>query len=203
MLIIASTKQAPKNRIAMLRTLMGLSQAQLAKKTGLSRQAISLYEIGKREPKLETWQRLSDFFRVSVSYLQGIQTEKVLNENSKIMLSLSELEYCLNSIPPEENRSEISYEALSTINEFISIFLNLTPDSYNSKLENEASLRIFQQLHLLSGQLSDSSADIVLNRTKSALPKSNLDSLLHFSYKLQEILKKYKDLENVSNNEKD
>lgn len=37
---------------------------------------ISQYERGKREPKLETWQKLADFFGVSVPYLQGISKVK-------------------------------------------------------------------------------------------------------------------------------
>lgn len=65
-------KKLPQNRIAELRKKKKLSQAQLAKETGLTRQAVSLYEIGKREPKLETWIKLADFFNVPVPYLQGI-----------------------------------------------------------------------------------------------------------------------------------
>lgn len=34
--------------------------------------ALSKYERGDREPKLETWEKLANFFNVSTSYLQGI-----------------------------------------------------------------------------------------------------------------------------------
>lgn len=60
------------NRIKQLRKEKGLSQAQLAKEVGISNQIISFYENNKREPKIETWQSLADFFNVSVPYLQGI-----------------------------------------------------------------------------------------------------------------------------------
>ncbi|MCD7125351.1 MULTISPECIES: helix-turn-helix domain-containing protein [Limosilactobacillus] len=60
------------NRIAELRKEKGISQSKLAKDTGLTRQAISLYEIEKREPKLDIWIKLADYFGVSVSYLQGL-----------------------------------------------------------------------------------------------------------------------------------
>ena len=60
------------NRIKQLRKEKGLSQAQLAKEVGISNQIISFYENNKREPKIETWQALADFFNVSVPYLQGI-----------------------------------------------------------------------------------------------------------------------------------
>ena len=72
MILLAEDKKLPQNRIAELRKKKKLSQAQLAKETGLTRQAVSLYEIGKREPKLETWIKLADFFNVPVPYLQGI-----------------------------------------------------------------------------------------------------------------------------------
>ncbi len=60
------------NRIKELRKKVGLSQAQLANKIGISNQAISAYENNKRKPKIETWQALANFFDVTVPYLQGI-----------------------------------------------------------------------------------------------------------------------------------
>ena len=59
------------NRIKELREKKGLSQIQLAKKTGISSQSISKYECGERNPKIEKWQALANFFNVSVPYLKG------------------------------------------------------------------------------------------------------------------------------------
>lgn len=42
----------------------------------ISPDALAKYERGDREPKLETWQKLADFFGVSVPYLQGISKVK-------------------------------------------------------------------------------------------------------------------------------
>ena len=61
-----------KNRLKEIRTKKGLSLEQVGKGVGLATNTISRYETGKREPKLETWQKLADFFGVSVPYLQGI-----------------------------------------------------------------------------------------------------------------------------------
>ncbi len=64
------------NRIKEIRQEKKLSQKDLAKKLNISQQAISLYEKGDREPKLETWQKLADFFDVPISYLQGFGLSK-------------------------------------------------------------------------------------------------------------------------------
>ena len=60
------------NRIKELRQSKGLTQAELAQKVDISEQAVSFYENNRRKPKIETWNRLADFFNVSVPYLQGL-----------------------------------------------------------------------------------------------------------------------------------
>jgi len=61
------------NRIRELRAEKNISQAQLAHEIGMTEQALSYYERGKREPKLATWVKLANYFGVPVSYLQGIE----------------------------------------------------------------------------------------------------------------------------------
>ena len=65
-----------KNRIRELREPRNVSQEELATTLDTTQQSISLYESGKREPKLEVWQKLADFFNVSVPYLQGFDEHK-------------------------------------------------------------------------------------------------------------------------------
>lgn len=60
------------NRIKKLRTSQSKTQAELANAVGVTRQTVSLYEAGEREPKGTVWQKLADALGVSVSYLQGI-----------------------------------------------------------------------------------------------------------------------------------
>lgn len=59
------------NRIKEIRQQKNISQSKLASELGTTQQAISFYEKGEREPKLETWQKLADFFDVPIAYLQG------------------------------------------------------------------------------------------------------------------------------------
>lgn len=58
-------------RLKELRKAKGLTQHQLANELGVTRQAISLYEKGDREPKISTLIKLADYFDVSVDYLIG------------------------------------------------------------------------------------------------------------------------------------
>lgn len=53
-------------------TLKQLSEELAKQDLKISADALGKYERGEREPKLETWVKLADFFGVSVSYLQGI-----------------------------------------------------------------------------------------------------------------------------------
>lgn len=58
-------------RIIELRKQQGLTQLELAKAIGISRSALSLYEIEKREPDIDTLIKLSSSFNVSVGYIIG------------------------------------------------------------------------------------------------------------------------------------
>lgn len=60
-----------KNRIKELRTKHNYTLDDMEEKTGIKRGTYSNYENGKTEPKLETWQKLADFFDVPITYLQG------------------------------------------------------------------------------------------------------------------------------------
>lgn len=66
------SEKKPRNRIAELRKHKGLTIQQVADGIGVSNGTISRYEKGSREPKLETWIKLANFFNVSISYIQGV-----------------------------------------------------------------------------------------------------------------------------------
>lgn len=68
-----SEKEAPanQNRIKQLRLEQHKTQKEVGKAIGLSDRAIAHYEKGIREPKLETWIKLANYFDVTVPYLQG------------------------------------------------------------------------------------------------------------------------------------
>lgn len=58
-------------RIHDLRTALGYSQVALAKKLGVSKQAVSNWENDNIQPSIEMLMRLADLFSVSTDYLLG------------------------------------------------------------------------------------------------------------------------------------
>lgn len=92
-----------KNRIKQLRTNHNYTLDDMEEKTGIKRGTYSNYENGKTEPKLETWQKLADYFNVAVPYLQGIDDEDYIefacNECGHIFKAPRELKTKVVSCP--------------------------------------------------------------------------------------------------------
>lgn len=63
------------NRIKELRQKNNLTLKELGQKIGMANNTLSQYETGKRKPKLETWNKLAEYFNVSIPYLQGIDED--------------------------------------------------------------------------------------------------------------------------------
>jgi len=73
-----------KDNLKMLRQEKGIGQVELAKKLGVSKGIISLWENGLREPNMSSLIQLSKFFNVSIDYLVGRTDEKKPYPKSKI-----------------------------------------------------------------------------------------------------------------------
>ena len=59
-------------RLKELRQRYGLGQAQVARMANVTKNAISTYENGTRQPSFETLIRLAVIYRVSTDYLLGV-----------------------------------------------------------------------------------------------------------------------------------
>lgn len=59
-------------RLTKLRKAKDITQEQLAELVGISRSAVSLYEIDKREPDFDTLKTLAKFFDCSSDFLLGL-----------------------------------------------------------------------------------------------------------------------------------
>ena len=71
------------NRIKILRLVNNKTQKDIADYLGVTRQAVSLYEQGKRQLNKSDIDTLADYFNVSVPYLQGATTYEVLDSAEK------------------------------------------------------------------------------------------------------------------------
>lgn len=70
------------NRLKELRKSKGLSIEELSKELknkgdNVSASAIQKYERGRRNPKIETWKKIANYFGVSVDYLRGKDPYKI------------------------------------------------------------------------------------------------------------------------------
>lgn len=76
------------NRLKELResknlTFKELSNELKSRNVSISPESLSKYERGARNPKIDKWQALADYFNVSVPYLQGATTYEVLDPLEK------------------------------------------------------------------------------------------------------------------------
>ena len=185
---MSDNNQLPQNRIAKLRIDKNLSQSKLAEKTGLTRQAISLYEIGKREPKLETWIKLANFFNVPVSYLQGVD---YFNHYEEIALSPDDFKKLFNNkqlhdIAEMLSDKQITKENLlafnKTFSNTVSLLAYLRPQGANESIKqdllNEFSKLIGRFWFYLYGKEPIISSVRLPNEKQEKAEKVNYDNLL-------------------------
>lgn len=87
-----------------LRENHNLTQQQVAEAINKSMQAYSHYELGRREPDIETLKKLSDLYNVSVDYLLG-RDEHAASTNKDTPITPDqeaiELAHQIKSLPPD------------------------------------------------------------------------------------------------------
>lgn len=66
-------------RIRELRQLRGISQVDLAKKLGVTKQSVSNWENDNILPSIDMLVKLSDYFGVSTDYLLGVEKSEILD----------------------------------------------------------------------------------------------------------------------------
>lgn len=125
------------NRIKVAREAAHLSQGDLAAKLKVTRQTISAYERGLREPRMDVWESLSDALSVSIPYLQGISSDPVgIEETITNTMTNRELKDILNDFEKGNKTPEETEKVLDTIKKFMS----------TTKSVNQIRLRTMNQL---------------------------------------------------------
>ncbi len=72
-----------KDMLKFFRMREHLSQRELASRLGISTSAVSMYEVGKREPDFETEERIADFFNIDLNTLRGRNIEESTYSHKK------------------------------------------------------------------------------------------------------------------------
>jgi|SRR5699024_5503169 len=104
------------NKIREFRKKAGISQRELAKKIGVSFQSISFYEKGERQPKLETWIKLANFFNVSVLKLQGYEDKKVSTNEALNLIENKPNDKYTEAVIAEFQENLITHKRKKSIN---------------------------------------------------------------------------------------
>ena len=111
------------NRLKELRLKHGYTLDDIESKTGIKRGTYSNYENHNTEPKIETWQKLANFFNVSVPYLQGLEPDfsELTSETKKTIISKLNTFYFdenANKLMPHHSQVAID-DVRNAVNEYV------------------------------------------------------------------------------------
>jgi len=76
------------NRIRELREARGIEQKEFAIDLGISQPTVSAWENGKKTPSANNWNKIADYFGVSVDYVMG---REMNDEEQELIEYLEEL----------------------------------------------------------------------------------------------------------------
>lgn len=114
-----------KDTLKQLRRERGLTQRELAEKTGLSLHTINSYESGRRAPNSAALVKLEHYFKVSGDYLMGRTAEErfdgtwtaIQGQWDELFAGLEDMQAELQALPPEER-----LRALTALNRLLRAF---------------------------------------------------------------------------------
>ncbi len=89
------------NRLKELRLQAGLTQKQLGERINVTKSVISYYELQERYPSPETLIKLADVFHVSVDFLLGRDSHRLIDVSD---LSSEEIQSLQNIINVMKNK---------------------------------------------------------------------------------------------------
>lgn len=67
--------------LRLLRKQNDMTQADLAKRLGISSSAVAMYERGEREPNIKTLKSMGSFFNVDMNFLLGMDDDETVYSN--------------------------------------------------------------------------------------------------------------------------
>ncbi len=169
-------------------TLKQLSEELAKQDFRISADALGKYERGDREPKLETWLKLADFFDVPIPYLQGLNDTKESTAEELFSKYLDTLKD--GQIIDVDNLDLSIYfhdDWLKRYFAFSSIFLNKDKDKYLIEMQNSIQNRkYFEGFSVMLRKLLEMFLNATTNHDEGSLK----------CYKeLTELVRKYEEVD--------
>lgn len=151
-----------------LRIDSGLTQKQLAQKTGISYHSINSYESGRREPSSKAMATLERFFGVSGEYLRGE----------------------IDTVDFHQNNNHIQNELDNVINEFLQFKENFHYATQSK--QDEASRTLEKMISYINNNLlpdfSPSGSGDFITKFIDAYPSLNEEGIRELLKRLDELL---------------
>lgn len=86
------------NRIREVRIARGLSQVQLAKKLGVTKQTVSNWENGNILPSIDMLVKISRFFRLGTDYLLGLDSRTYIEVTGLTLNQVGHIQQIIGDI---------------------------------------------------------------------------------------------------------
>lgn len=135
------------NRLRELRKKNKYTLDDIEPRTGIKRGTYNNYESGKTNPKPETWQKLADFYGVSVPYLQGAYSKEELikiynNLVHKRIDYLKKARVLFKNSSSENKDNEFLNNVLLTLEETVNLLLVTVGESATTFSKDESIIMI-------------------------------------------------------------
>ena len=125
------------DRIRVLRIKRGLSQTQLADAMGLKRSAIGNYELGIREPDLDTIEAFADFFDTSIADLMGREEGSIYHTLNDIGQQLTAPSRSKEWITLSEGLEEIEKKNKKTFDAIYAFLTTAYPETFKERTDDD------------------------------------------------------------------
>lgn len=157
----------PVNRINKLRKENGMNQKELGSMLGVGQTTISAWEMGKNEPDYESMHKMARYFRVSVGYLMGYESNPItgLSKEEREKYTEENREAFLKRLHEKEEQDALS-EEYDPSEEFEN------NDFEEWQKTDQTTYYEFYQLNKMGDYLTEEQRERILNVAKAMFPNA-------------------------------